>query len=93
MSKIWIDGICKSCSSIVIETSAVGDFISDEQLKEHPYADYQNTCTNPSCENYGWHFQGDDEELDYYTHEEGYIYELGDKVLQKIAKTVSSKVD
>lgn len=55
--KFWLDGICKNCGCIIIETgSNSGKF------------DYMNTCTNPKCINFGWHHNFDDEFQDYYKH-------------------------
>ena len=56
MNKVWIDGLCNECGCLVIERQCIGDF------------DYENTCTNPKCSNYGWHGIYDTEEVDYYNH-------------------------
>lgn len=54
---VWIDGICNDCGCIVIEQSGhQKDF------------DYRNTCANPKCKNYGWHYNYDDEGQPYYKH-------------------------
>jgi hypothetical protein len=62
---MWIDGICKKCGSIVLETG-ISDFDqSDEDISN---CDYKNRCTNTKCCEYKWHYVGDQEELDYYYH-------------------------
>ena len=64
--KVWLDGFCNTCGCIVIETGATGIG-----------ADYQNSCTNPQCINYGWHYNFDDEFQKYYRH--GYKDEIDNK--------------
>lgn len=54
-SKYWVDGVCKSCGCLVIETGSLD-------------LDYMNTCTNPKCDNFGWHHVYDVEFLEYYNH-------------------------
>ena len=56
-TSVWFDGHCRKCGHPVIEMSSHGE------------KDYQNTCTNGSCENATWHYCYDDEELDYYKHD------------------------
>ena len=63
MSKhVWIDGTCNNCGCIVIEQS-------DPECS----FDYRNTCTNPNCKNYGWHYNYDDEIQPYYKHGVSFI--------------------
>jgi len=60
MAKIaeeWLDGICNSCGSIVIEMPS-----------EEKTADYQNRCTNPNCIHHRWHHVADINEPEYYKH-------------------------
>lgn len=80
---MWLDGVCKKCNSIVLETGCGS--VEYEGTDEAKYSDYKNTCSNHSCENFKWHYVGDMEELDYYHHGfenineiniEGKIYEI-----------------
>jgi hypothetical protein len=57
MSDTWKDGICKSCNSTVEEGPSDNDMF-----------DYMNRCTNDNCIEHKWHYCGDIEFLDYYTH-------------------------
>jgi hypothetical protein len=69
---MWKDGTCNSCGSIVEEMSSQGqERIQPYFGSEDECYDYMNRCANLSCKNHIWHFVGDDEELDYYTHEVG----------------------
>ena len=54
-NEFWLDGICKQCGCIVIERSSFFDL------------DYMNSCTNPKCENFGWHTY-DSDSPEYYHH-------------------------
>jgi hypothetical protein len=58
--QMWLDGICKLCGSEVEETAT-----------QRPRDDYQNRCRNPDCPEHRWHYCGDQEELEYYTHKRG----------------------
>lgn len=53
---VWLDGICNDCGCIVVETGSDKDY------------DYMNSCSNPSCKNFGWHHNYDVEFQDYYKH-------------------------
>lgn len=53
---MWFDGICEKCGCLIVETSSNKLF------------DYMNTCTNPNCENFGWHHCYDIDFLEYYGH-------------------------
>lgn len=53
---IWLDGICKECGCIVIETGSNKNY------------DYMNSCTNPKCKFFGWHHNYDVEFQEYYKH-------------------------
>src|SRR5512137_1239484 len=70
---MWLDGICKKCGALVIETGARDD-MSPEAIEAS--ADYKNMCTNERCEEHKWHYVGDMEESDYYIHDP----EIGDKI-------------
>lgn len=59
----WIDGKCKTCGCLVIESASEREY------------DYENTCTNPKCEHFGWHDIGDQEELNYYEHHSKIVIE------------------
>ena len=59
---MWIDGICRKCGSIVLE-SCITDF--DDAPND---CDYKNRCTNSGCVERKWHYVGDQEELEYYYH-------------------------
>lgn len=89
VTNIWVDGTCLNCKQPVIECSvgSIGvELILDNKLAD--YADYQNTCTNEACQNYGWHYIGDDEEPTYYTHETA--FEADDR-LRKIAENCNKR--
>lgn len=60
---MWIDGICKKCGSIVLETSC------EMEVEEEFIKDYKNRCSNTRCSEFKWHYVGDQEELDYYYHD------------------------
>lgn len=59
---MWLDGVCKKCGSLVIETGC--EMITEEEFRN----DYKNMCLNDECEEHKWHYVGDQEELDYYVH-------------------------
>lgn len=59
IQEVWFDGICKKCGSKVYETACNNYGV---------FADYKNACSNKKCEENYWHYVGDQEELDYYTH-------------------------
>ena len=61
---MWLDGICKKCGSLVLETDC-----RTEPVEIVGYSDYKNRCLNPMCEEYKWHYVGDQEEADYYNHD------------------------
>jgi hypothetical protein len=60
---MWLDGICKKCGSIVIETCCTME--TEEEFSN----DYKNRCTNDACIENKWHYVCDMEELDYYYHD------------------------
>jgi len=63
---MWLDGICKKCGSLILETDARLDMSKDAI---ESCADYKNMCLNASCNEHYWHYVGDQEELDYYEHD------------------------
>ena len=72
-NNMWLDGICKKCGSIVIETPCT------MEVEEEFANDYKNLCTNSSCTEYKWHYVRDQEELEYYIH----IVKLDENILLK----------
>lgn len=79
---MWVDGICKKCGSIVLETVC-----GDEDDKLTNFSDYKNKCSNTKCIEYKWHYVGDMEELDYYYHNPRLVDdERFKKLLQEILK-------
>ena len=71
MDRFWIDGKCKACGCLVIERGSKQDW------------DYENTCTNPKCKNYGWHDVGTQEELEYYEHDTKLIENIPNNSLEE----------
>jgi hypothetical protein len=57
MAKIWEDGVCNLCGSKV-----------EEGPSDNNEFDYMNRCINVECVEHKWHYCGDIEFLDYYTH-------------------------
>ena len=55
--EVWEDGFCNACGHII-----------EEKASYRYDCDYMNRCTNPDCKNHEWHHVGDQEGLDYYTH-------------------------
>ena len=62
---MWIDGICRKCGSIVLETYITDYDVSDKNISS---CDYKNYCSNDGCIESKNHYVGDQEELDYYYH-------------------------
>jgi len=60
---VWLDGICNNCGCIVIEKGS-----------DSPEFDYMNSCANPKCKNFKWHYNYDDEFQKYYKHFESNMW-------------------